>query len=98
MKKLLFILFAFGVNVSFAQLNITLLSHLPYAHALANIGGYVDHSGNEYALVGDSLGLDIVDVTIPTSPVVRFSVSGPYSEWREVKTYRDYAYVTTENG
>ena len=65
---------------------------------MANIGGYVDSLGNEYALVGTSLGLDIVDVTVPASPVIKFTITGPTSEWREVKTYRKYAYVTTEDG
>ena len=65
---------------------------------LANIGGYVDSLNNEYALVGTSEGLDIVDVTDPSNPVIRFSVPGPQSNWREVKTYRKFAYVTTEGG
>ena len=65
---------------------------------MANIGGYADTAGNEYALVGTYYGLDIVDVTNPSSPVIRFSVPGHESEWREVKTYRKYAYVTTEGG
>src|SRR4051812_20677022 len=99
MKKLLLVAsLLLAVQVSFAQLNISLLGHLTYSGTTANIGGYVDHSGNEYALVGWQNGLDIVDVTVPTNPVVKFFISGPVSEWREVKTYRDYAYVTTENG
>ena len=32
---------------------------------LANIGGYVDSTGREYALVGCQTGLSIVDVTNP---------------------------------
>jgi choice-of-anchor B domain-containing protein len=100
MKKLLFIVLTLLVQSAFAQLNISLLSNLPYpGKMLSNIGGYVDHSGNEYALVGYEDGLSIVDVTVPTAPVVKFTVPGPSPcEWREVKTYRDYAYVTTECG
>jgi choice-of-anchor B domain-containing protein len=98
MKKILFIVLTVIVQSAFAQLNINLLSHLTYSGTLANIGGYVDHSGNEYALVGWQSGLDIVDVTIPTAPVVKFTIAGPNCEWREVKTYRDFAYVTTECG
>src|SRR4051812_32402165 len=99
MKKLLFILLIFIVQAATAQLNIQFRANLTYPGlSLANIGGFVDHLGNEYALVGYQNGLDIVDVTIPTAPVVRFTVTGPSSSWREVKTYRDYAYVTTENG
>jgi choice-of-anchor B domain-containing protein len=99
MKKIIFILLALFVNTTFAQLNISLLGTRSYGNlSLANIGGYVDSLGNEYALVGYENGLDIVDVTIPTAPVLRYTITGPTSSWREVKTYRKYAYVTTEAG
>lgn len=84
------------LNVS-AQLNITLKSNLSYnGDALSNIGGYVDSAGNEYALVGYEQGLSIVDVTNPATPVVKFNIPGTTSIWREVKTWQNYAYVTTE--
>ncbi|MBK6837901.1 MAG: choice-of-anchor B family protein [Bacteroidetes bacterium] len=79
--------------------NLQLMANLSYGNsALANIGGYVDTLGNEYALVGTDFGLDIVDVTIPTNPLVKFTVNDATSDWREVKTYQKYAYVTTEGG
>lgn len=79
--------------------NLQLRSNLPYApDALANIGGYTDSLNNEYALIGTEQGLDIVDVTDPANPTIMFSVPGPVSTWREVKTYRKFAYVTTEGG
>jgi choice-of-anchor B domain-containing protein len=85
--------------VSLSAQNLQLRSNLSYgSSALANIGSYVDHSGNEYALVGTDFGLSIVDVTDPDNPAIRFTVPGASSIWREVKTYRDYAYVTTEGG
>ncbi|CAN5600876.1 hypothetical protein BH11BAC2_BH11BAC2_13370 [soil metagenome] len=80
-----------------AQLNTTLRSTLTYGNnALSNIGGYVDSSGNEYALVGYEQGLSIVNVTDPLNPVIAFNVPGTSSIWREVKTWQNYAYVTTE--
>ena len=79
-----------------AQLNVAFRSNLPISGTLANIGGYVDSSGNEYALVGYSGGLQIIDVTDPVTPVVIFNVPGTTSNWREVKTWQNYAYVTTE--
>jgi hypothetical protein len=52
--------------VAHAQ-HMQLRSHLPYSPVnLANIGGYVDSAGREYALVGATNGLSIVDVTNPT--------------------------------
>ncbi len=98
MKKLYSVIaFLFSLN-AFSQ-NLQLAAYLNYNGVpLANINGFVDTLGNEYALVGTYYGLDIVDVTVPSNPVIKFSVYGPQSEWREVKTYRKYAYVTTEGG
>ncbi len=64
----------------------------------ANIGGYVDSTGKEYALVGCSFGLSIVDVTNPVAPFQLKQIPGPHNLWKEVKTYKHYAYVTTEGG
>jgi len=97
MKKLFTIGFLLLVYLqSFAQLNVSLRSKLPYNYALSNIGGYVDSLGNEYALVGTFTGLSIVDVTDPVNPIVKFNIPGINSDWREVKTWQNYAYVTTE--
>lgn len=80
-----------------AQLNVNFRSNLTYPNdALSNIGGYVDSAGNEYALVGYESGLSIVNVSDPANPVIAFSVPGTQSTWREVKTWQNYAYVTTE--
>lgn len=82
---------------TFAQLNIQFKSNLSYnGLSLSNIGGFVDSSGNEYALVGYYDGLDIVDVTDPTNPVSKFIIPGNQSDWREVKTWNGFAYITTE--
>lgn len=98
MKKLLLLLTGLGIALqSAAQLNVTYRSNLPYPNdALSNIGGYVDSSGNEYALVGYESGLSIVNVSDPDNPFVAFTVPGTSSIWREVKTWQNYAYVTTE--
>jgi len=100
MKKHLFTaLFLLAVGSIYAQLNTTFRSNLSYgSSALANIGGYVDSLGNEYALVGYDKGLSIVDVTDPVNPFIAFDVQGPNSIWREVKTWQKFAYVTTEGG
>lgn len=79
-----------------AQLNVTFRSNLPYNGALSNIGGFVDGNGTEYALVGYEFGLSIVNLADPANPVVAFDVTGTTSDWREVKTWQEYAYVTTE--
>ncbi len=84
------------------NLNVTLQGQLAYpGQTCANICGYVDSLGNEYALVGASVGLSIVDVTNPTTPTQVYQHIGPantQSEWQEIKVRGKYAYVTTEAG
>jgi len=87
----------FIVQTGFGQLNIAFRSQMAFPGiASSNIWGYVDSLGNEYALVGTSDGVRIIDVTNPVLPVQRFAVPGNNSSWREIKTWGKYAYVTTE--
>src|SRR4051812_46589010 len=97
-KNIFLFLLLSSCTFSYAQPNLTLLSHIPYpsGYTLAGVWQYVDSSGKEYALVGESTGIDIYDVTIPTLPIFIQWVPGNYSIWREVKTWGKYAYVTTE--
>ncbi|HRG57992.1 MAG TPA: choice-of-anchor B family protein [Bacteroidia bacterium] len=89
----------FGMNQASAQKNITLRSHMTFpGKQLSNIGGYVDSLGNEYALVGHSEGMSIVNVQDPDNPFIVQEIPGPNSIWREVKVWQKYAYVTTEGG
>lgn len=58
--------------------------------------GYTAPDGRRFALTGTSAGLSIVEVTDPSRPANLALVAGARSQWREVKTYGRYAYVTTE--
>lgn len=93
---LLIALFSFTI-LSFGQLNMELLGHLPYSQDLSDVWGYVDEEGNEYALVGTYNGLSVVNVTDPANPTEVFFGSGPGSIWRDLKTWGDYAYVSNES-
>ena len=85
--------------VTAQNVNVKLRSQLKYSgQTLANICGYVDKTGKEYALVGASKGTSIVDISNPDAPKEVKLVTGPTSEWREIKVRGDYAYVTTEGG
>ena len=93
----LLLLLFFKLSNGQENYNMELRSHLPVNFfESANIGGYVDNQGNEYALIGTQIGMSIIDVTDPDHPVLKFQVEGAYSNWREVKTWQGYAYVTTE--
>ena len=80
-----------------SQVNMTLLGNFPYSVNLADIWGYVDQSGNEYAIVGANNGVSIVDVTNPALPVEVFFEPGASSIWRDIKTWNDHAYITNES-
>jgi len=62
----------------------------------SDIWGWVDANGNEYALVGLNDGFSVVDVTNSTNPVEMFYIPDINSTWRDIKTWGNYAYVTTE--
>lgn len=83
-------------NVS-AQLNLQQIGHLPYAPlTLAGCKGFVDSTGGEWALVGTSGGMSIVDLGNPAQPVERFSVPGLASNWRELRDWNGFVYVGSE--
>ena len=88
-----------AASPAFAQdFNVQLRSSLEFpGQTLANVCGYTQ-GGREYALVGGSQGLIIVDVTNPAAPVNIVQIPGPDNLWKEIKTYSHYAYVTSEGG
>lgn len=83
-----------------AQTNISLVSRVDYQAThntyLNDIWGHVDQNGIEYALVGARLGTSVVSLANPTSPLEVFWEPGAESIWRDLKTWKNYAYVTTE--
>lgn len=96
--RLLFTFFLLSLSPDlFSQTNITLRSTYSFPNKeLANLWGYADGNGNEYALVGTQKGMSIINVTDAASPSHVIDISGPYSDWREIKTYGGYAYMVTE--
>ncbi len=81
-----------------ANKNITLLGRSHRYSAYSNIWGYTNAQGKEFALLGASTGLSIVDISNPRQPVEVAFVPGPGPTlWREIKTWSHYAYVVTES-
>ena len=83
--------------------NVTVLSRVNPGGGFSDCWGYVDDSGTELALLCSQNGLFVYDCTDPTQPfAVGFfsaALSGwSPSPWYDVKTYRQYAYVSTEGG
>ena len=102
-----------GLAGDFICNSIDLLSQYPLTsfstshNSASDIWGHVDLNDNrEYALIGLSNGIGIVDVSNPESPVEVVTIGGRASTWRDIKvyqylddtdsTYKAFAYVTTE--
>ena len=58
--------------------------------------GYTAPNGREYAFFGTQIGTSIVDITEKPIREVVF-ISGPKSTWRNIKVYKNYAYISTED-
>ncbi|MCB0516143.1 MAG: choice-of-anchor B family protein [Chitinophagales bacterium] len=96
------LIFLAGNQFAHAQLNMEEIGSLQFYNSsnqysgLSDIWGYVDKTGNEYALVGLIYGTAVVDVTEPANPVNLYQIPGNYSIWRDLKTYNNYAYVVDD--
>lgn len=55
-------------------------------------------TGREYALLGNKSGTSIVEITNPNLLVERDFIPGVTSNWREIQTHLNYAYVVSEGG
>jgi choice-of-anchor B domain-containing protein len=92
-----------GSAVNFPAQDVTLhawltLGDLGGAASGNDIWGYVSPSGREYALMGTSSGVNVVEVTNPDLPQMVSFVAGPNSLWRDIRTFGHHAYVVSEGG
>lgn len=61
-------------------------------------GWYQAEKQKEYAIVGGSNGTYFIDVSDPYHPLVSAFVSGkPHCNWREIKTYKNYCYIASDD-
>jgi choice-of-anchor B domain-containing protein len=98
MKKII-LLFILIPLCAFTQnsMNMNLLGTYDYPTSQGNdIWGWVDGNDEEYALVGLRSGFSVVNVTNPSSTIEEFFIPDINSIWRDIKTWGNYAYITTE--
>ena len=94
---IIFLLLIPILSISQVSLNMVQIGNLSYNQDLNDIWGYVDHDGNEHALVGCANGFSYVNISDPSNPYEVFFVPGSNSIWRDLKTWDHYAYITTES-
>jgi len=97
-----------SVPIDFESEGVDLLAWLPLGEfdsyfgkpvSRANdIWGYSCASGREYAIIGLGEGVAFVEVTLATDPQIIAVFSGPFTFWRDIKTYKHYAYVVGDGG
>ncbi|GIV29585.1 MAG: hypothetical protein KatS3mg028_0651 [Bacteroidia bacterium] len=101
--KLLFCIeLIFGSYWTFAQYSawrVQLLAHLKPDTYFSGCWGWYDPVKNrEYAISGAHKGTYFVDITNPTAAYIADSLIGiPISTWREVKTYKNYCYIISDD-
>ncbi|MAX06167.1 MAG: hypothetical protein CMD19_07050 [Flavobacteriales bacterium] len=97
-KILILILVVPLFSIAQSSYNMTLLGSYEWPTTEgSDIWGWVDPvNEDEYALVGLNDGFSCVNVTDPSNPIEEFYISDLNSTWRDIKTWGNYAYVTTE--
>lgn len=106
-KTLLLICFLLLAGSSFAQVanNVSLIGNLnvrpsqtpsQFGSKYSAIWGWTAPNGREYAIMGCVTGTSFIDITDSTNIVEKDFVPGPYSPWREIKVYQNYAYVVVD--
>ena len=100
MKKIILILFVIPFFLkSQSSYNMQLLGEYSWAFTEGNdIWGWVDlETDNEYALIGLKSGVSCVNVSDPNNLYEEFNIPDVNSTWRDIKTWGNYAYVTTDD-
>jgi choice-of-anchor B domain-containing protein len=94
--SLAFVLCSFFVTAQPPK-NLTLLGELNFpGQRVTGCWHYDDSSGNEYAIVGASNGIAIVDITNPAVPTLLFQLPGINNLYHEVKVLGNFAYAVSE--
>src|SRR4029078_9243237 len=68
----------------------------PNGNGYSACWSYIHGDGREYAILGVASGTAIYNVTNPSAPYRVGFVPGPFSIWREMKSYRNWIYIVTE--
>jgi choice-of-anchor B domain-containing protein len=76
--------------------NFELKAHFHEYPAYSACWSYIHSDGREYAILGTSTGTAIYNVTDPANTYKVGFIPGANSQWREMKSYRNWIYVTTE--
>jgi len=78
--------------------NLELVANVSIGEPGNDVWGYVDSTGIEYAIMGTRSRTKIWSLEDPANPIERASISGPQGVWRDIKSFEDHIYVTSDQG
>lgn len=96
-----------GSGIAFSQgsMNVVLRGNWDN-NSLPTVSGYqyndvwgYEAAGREYGFIGSTVGVHVIDVTNPTTPVhiAQLNSGCASSIWRDFATYQNYLYVVSDN-
>jgi choice-of-anchor B domain-containing protein len=80
------------------NLNMELVGSFSNGEPGNDVWGYVDSTGLEYAVMGSRNSTNIWSLEDPANPMLRASIPGPSGVWRDIKSFEDHLYVTSDQG
>lgn len=95
MKQLLAIIGFCSLIFSLQAQNLIKRDQLNFSAWANDVWGY-EADGKEYAIVGTTSGVAIVDVTNPDDIEQIHFIAGNSCTWRDIKVFGQYAYVTQD--
>ena len=78
--------------------NIELISQTDLGETGNDVWGWVDSTGVEYAIMGSQTNTWVFSLEDPAAPNLRIQIPGDGSTWRDIKSWEDHLYVTTDSG
>lgn len=98
------IIFFLALSISIAEttaqldFNIELISNTDYEQNCNDIWAWTSNDGISYAILGTVTGTAILDISDLSNPKEVQFISGTNSTWRDMKSWGDFVYVTTDVG
>lgn len=81
------------------HVNVSLLSQTSMGEGSSDVWGYVDSNDLEYAIIGTVNSTRIYSLENAASPMLRITMPGVNTTWRDMKSYGQHIYgVTDVNG
>jgi len=87
----------FNIIAQKKSFNTTLISTRSVPENVSDIWGY-DHNGIKYAIMGSATATNIFSLEDVKNPKLIYKAEGARSIWRDIKSYKNHLYATTDQG